>query len=56
MLLRIAIGLFVICHLLNCSKEGVTKSCGFLNLRVEGEEEDIRWESITSEWIDSLGN
>ncbi len=56
MLLRIAIGLFVVCSFLSCSKEAIIKPYGFLNLRVEGQEDDIRWETINSKWIDSSGN
>lgn len=56
MLLRIAIGLLLFCNFLSCSKESITKPYGFLNLRVENQEEDIKWETITSSWIDSLGN
>ena len=56
MLLRIAIGLFLISNFLSCSKESITKPYGFLNLRVEGQEEDLKWETITATWIDTLGN
>lgn len=56
MLLRIAIGLFVVRSFLSCSKEAITKPYGFLNLRVEGQEEDIKWETVTALWIDSSGN
>jgi hypothetical protein len=55
MLLRIAIGLFLFSSYISCSKEGITKPYGFLNLRVEGYEEDIKWESISAKWIDTLG-
>ena len=55
MLLRIAIGLFLIGNLSGCSKENLTKSYGFLHLRIEGYEEDIKWESVSGMWIDSLG-
>jgi hypothetical protein len=56
MLFRIAIGLLLISNFLSCSKENITKPYGFLNFRVEGQEEDIKWESIKGVWIDSLGN
>ena len=55
MLLRIVIALFVITNLISCSKEGMSRPYGYLNLRVEGQEEDIKWESITAKWIDTLG-
>lgn len=55
MLFRIAIGLLLFCNFISCSKESITKPYGFLNLRVQGQEEDIKWESIKSVWIDSLG-
>jgi hypothetical protein len=55
MLLRIAIALFIVSSLLGCSKESIVKPYSFLNLRVEGQEEDIKWETITSNWIDTLG-
>lgn len=58
MLFRIAIGLLLISNFLSCSKESVsiTKAYGFLNLRVENYEEDIKWETVSGTWIDSLGN
>ncbi|HUC82594.1 MAG TPA: hypothetical protein VMR70_16930 [Flavisolibacter sp.] len=56
MLFKIAIGLLLISNVLSCSKENITKPNGFLNLRVQGQEEDIQWESIKGTWIDSLGN
>lgn len=56
MLIRIAIGLFLFCNISGCSKEGITKPYGFLNLRVENQEENIKWETVTATWIDSLGN
>ena len=56
MLLRIAIGLLLVSNFLSCSKEIMTKPYGFLNLRVEGWEEDIKWETVKGTWIDSLGN
>jgi hypothetical protein len=56
MLLKIAIGLLLISNFLSCSKESITKPYGFLNLLVENQEEDIKWETITGTWIDSLGN
>lgn len=56
MLFRIAIGLLLIINFLGCSKEGITKPYGFLNLQVQGQDENIRWETIKGIWIDSLGN
>lgn len=56
MLLRIAIGLLLFCNFLSCSKESITKPYSFLNLKVVGYEEDIKWETISGSWIDSLGN
>lgn len=58
MLLRIAIGLLLISSFLSCSKGsvGITKAYGYLNLRVENAEEDIKWETVSGTWIDSLGN
>jgi hypothetical protein len=56
MVKRIAIGLLVAISFISCSKEHITRPYGYLNLRVEGQEEDIKWETITSKWIDSLGN
>ena len=38
---------------ISCSKENAIIPYGFLNLRVE-QEEDIKWETITSKWIDTL--
>lgn len=55
MLLWIAIGLFLIGNFSGGSKENVTRPYGFLNLRVEGYDEDIKWESVSGVWIDSLG-
>ncbi|ODT52297.1 MAG: hypothetical protein ABS68_09310 [Niastella sp. SCN 39-18] len=48
--------MFLICNLLGCSKENITKPYGFLNLRIEGQEEDIKWETVIAKWIDTLGN
>lgn len=55
MLLRIAIGLFFICSFSGCSKENIARPYGFLNLRVEGYEDDIKWENVSGIWIDTLG-
>ncbi len=55
MLLRFVIRLFVITSFLSCSKEHIVKPYGFLNLRVEGQEENIKWETILSQWIDTAG-
>jgi hypothetical protein len=41
---------------LGCNKDGKVKLYCFFNLRVEGQEEDIKWEIITSNWIDTLGS
>lgn len=56
MLLRIAIGVLLFCNFLSCSKESITRPYGFLNLRVEGYEEDIKGETVRGTWIDSLRN
>lgn len=55
MLLRFVIRLFVITSFLSCSKEYTAKPYGFLNLRVDGQEENIKWETILSQWIDTAG-
>ena len=56
MLLGIAIGLLLFCNFLSCSKESITRPYSFLNLRIEGYEEDVKWETVRGTWIDSLGN
>ena len=56
MLLRIAIGLLLISNFSSCSKERITKPYGFLILRIENAEEDIKWETVTGTWLDSTGN
>lgn len=45
--------LFVI--VISCKKEVNKKPESFLVLGLQGQEEDIRWEAITSNWNDSLG-
>ena len=55
MLLRFVIGLFVISSFLSCSKDYIVNPYGFLNLRVDGHEENIKWETILSRWIDTAG-
>ena len=40
---------------LSCSKEGLPKLYSYLNLRVEGEEDNIVWEDIRGSWFDSIG-
>ena len=55
MLVRIAIGLLVLSNLTNCSKDDISKPYSTLNLRVEGYEEDIRWESVAGTWNISTG-
>lgn len=55
MLLRTVIALLIVSSLLGCSKESIVKPYSFLNLRVEGQEEDIKWETITGSWTDTLG-
>ena len=39
-----------------CKKEVNTKPESFLVLRLQEQEEDIRWETLSSCWNDSLGN
>ena len=51
---KVVIGLLLFCNAISCSKESITKPYGFLNLRIQGQEEDIKWESIKGVWIDSL--
>jgi hypothetical protein len=55
MLLKIAIGLIVLSSLANCSKDGIFKPYSVLNIRMEGYEEDIRWESVAGTWNKSTG-
>lgn len=46
----------IITSITDCTKVQVTKPYSYLNLRVEGQEDDIRWETIIGTWTDSLGN
>ncbi|MCA0398826.1 MAG: hypothetical protein LCH51_15605 [Bacteroidetes bacterium] len=55
MLFRIAIGLLVLSNLTNCSKDDIFKPYSILNLRIEGYEEDLRWESVAGTWNKSTG-
>ena len=55
MLLRITTGLFLIWNFSGCTQENIERAYGFLDLRVEGYDEDIKWESVSGIWIESLG-
>lgn len=49
------IGLCVLCGLLYCNKEDPGRPDSFLNLKVEGQEGNIVWKTVTGEWNNSLG-
>lgn len=52
---KIVIGLLVVGSFLGCRKEYNPKPYGYLHLRVGGQEEDVKWETLSAEWADSLG-
>lgn len=52
---RMPICLFVMISLLSCSRQDIVKPQSFLNLKIEGLDDPIQWETLTAEWVDSLG-
>lgn len=55
MQMRILTVLFASISLLSCNKQDIAKPQSFLNLKIEGADDAIRWETVTSKWVDSLG-
>ena len=50
------IAVLLLCCFLSCHKESLHYPYGYLSLRIENQEDSIRWEVITFKWDDSLGN
>ncbi len=55
MVSRIVIGLCVMISFFGCSKENLSEPYDYLYLKVEGQEEEIRWETTNAKWDSSSG-